>query len=51
MEKRIKEYVLDRVEEEYGKEFLEYYKYIKIIGRFKVFGIFVFKVLKGKEVN
>ena len=51
VEKRIKEYVLDRAEEEYGKESPEYHKYIKTIGRPKVFGISALKALKGKEAN
>jgi ribosome biogenesis GTPase A len=49
--KRLKEYVIDRAEQQWGKESPEYEVYLKKIGEPKVFGLSAYQALEAKHEN
>jgi len=49
VEKQIKTYILERAKEQYGEDSPEYDKFVRKIGKPKVFGISAYQALQGKE--
>lgn len=51
IEGRIRKYILQRAEEQHGKDSPEYEVYLKKIGTPKVFGLSAYQYLEGKQQN
>lgn len=51
IEERIQKYVLQRAEEQFGKDSTNYEVYLKKIGKPKVFGLSAYQYLEGKQLN
>ena len=51
VKKRIKEYVLERAVQQWGKDSAEYEVYLKKIGEPKVFGLSAYQALEAKQSN
>lgn len=51
IEERIQKYVLQRAEEQFGKDSTNYEVYLKKIGKPKIFGLSAYQYLEGKQRN
>ncbi|MDM8555842.1 dynamin family protein [Desulfococcaceae bacterium HSG7] len=51
VETRIKKYILQRAEQQFGKDSPEYEPYLKKIGKPKVFGLSAYQALQAKQNN
>jgi len=51
VESRIKKYIMQRAEQQFGKDSPEYEPYLKKIGKPKVFGLSAYQALQGRQNN